>query len=62
MGEIKQGINKEISEDDRILAEDILRFLRDPQRSKEYQELVCKRTQEFSFEQFHENVIQVLEK
>lgn len=56
-----EGWIEEITEDDRILAEAILRFLRDPQQSKEYQDRARKRAQEFSFERFYENVVRVLE-
>lgn len=56
-----EGWVEEITEDDRILAEAILRFLRDPHKSEEYQNRGYKRAQEFSFERFHENVVRVLE-
>ena len=56
-----EGWIEEINGDDRILAEAILRLLRDPHKSREYQKRARKRAQAFSFERFHENIVRVLE-
>lgn len=56
-----EGWIEEITEDDRILAKAILRLLRDPRKSGEYQKRALERAREFSFERFHENIARVLE-
>lgn len=56
-----EGWIEEISGDDRILAEAILRLLRDPHKSGEYQNRAYQRAQEFSFERFYENIVRALE-
>lgn len=56
-----EGWIEEITGDDRILAEAILRLLRNPRKSEEYRKRGFIRAQEFSFERFHENIARVLE-
>lgn len=59
--DVNEGWIEEITEDDRILAEAMLRLLQDPRESREYQDRAYRRAREFSFERFYERVTRVLE-
>ncbi len=56
-----EGWIEEITEDDRILAEAILRLLNDPEKYEHYQKRARERAREFSLERFREGLLRVLE-
>lgn len=62
MEELKQGINKKITEDDRLLAAAVLMLLQDEDKREKMKERAAERVKSFSFERFRDSLVNMLEK